>query len=177
MRAYRARLPELLAALPHDLPLRAEDPPASGPKKPDLVRAFEPLGYDCHGKSGSFTLRRRTAGHLAVELALDVGTWGNAILAHMKVLGLVDGQGFKATLPLPVSAQRNARAVPDRRRRALGPHRRQSGGAGRRARPQLRPGDRGGRRPVAGMVPAGIRLKSPPAQALSRKGQADALGR
>jgi hypothetical protein len=104
VRAYRARLPELLAALPHDLPLRSEEPPASGPKKPDLLRAFEPLGYDCHGKSGSFTLRRRTAGHLAVELALDVGTWGNAILAHMKVLGLVDGQGFKATLPLPVSA-------------------------------------------------------------------------
>jgi hypothetical protein len=103
VRAYRARLPELLAALPHDLPLRTEDAPAPGPKKPTLVDAFTPLGYDCHGKSGAFTLRRRTAGHLAVELSLDVGTWGNAILAHMKVLGLLDGQGFKATLPLPVS--------------------------------------------------------------------------
>jgi hypothetical protein len=111
VRAYRAKMPELLATLPHDLPLQVEDRPpatvsgmpASGPKKPDLVRAFAPLGYDCLGESGSFTLRRRTAGNLAVELTLDVGTWGNAIAAFMRVVGLADGQGFKATLSLPVS--------------------------------------------------------------------------
>ena len=31
------------------------------------------------------------------------GTWGNSIAAFMRVLGLADGQGFKATLILPVS--------------------------------------------------------------------------
>ena len=111
--AYRARIPELLETLPHDLPLQVEDSPpptvsgapASGPKKPDLVRAFAPLGYDCRGESGSFTLRRRTAGNLAVELQLDVGTWSNSIAAFMRVVGLVDGQGFKATLLLPASRQ------------------------------------------------------------------------
>src|ERR1700722_1184420 len=61
-----------------------------------------PLGYDCRGESGSFTLRRRTAGNLAVELTLDVGTCGNAIAAFMRVVGLADGHGFKATLSLPV---------------------------------------------------------------------------
>jgi hypothetical protein len=111
VRAYRAKMPELLVALPHDLPEQVEAPPprtisgllASGPKKPDLVRAFAPLGYDCRGESGSFTLKRRTAGNLAVELKLDVGTWSNSIAAFMRVVGLVDGQGFKATLLLPVS--------------------------------------------------------------------------
>ena len=33
----------------------------SGPKKPALVAAFGPLGYDCRGESGTFTLRRRSA--------------------------------------------------------------------------------------------------------------------
>ncbi len=113
VRAYRAKMPELLAKLPHDLPLQLEEPPSavsglptSGPKKPDLVRAFAPLGYDCRGESGAFTLRRRTAGNLAVELTLDVGAWGNKIAAFMRVTGLANGQGFKAMLPLPVS--RNA---------------------------------------------------------------------
>ena len=57
-----------------------------------------------HGESGTFTLKRRTAGNLAVGLTLDVGTWGNSIAAFMRVLGLADGQGFKATLILPVSS-------------------------------------------------------------------------
>ena len=48
VRAYRAKMPELLATLPHDLPHQVEDRPprrsrgcrSRGPKKPDLVRAF-----------------------------------------------------------------------------------------------------------------------------------------
>jgi hypothetical protein len=34
-----------------------------GPKKPVLLRAFKPMG-DCRSGSGTFTLRRRTAGNL-----------------------------------------------------------------------------------------------------------------
>src|SRR5215831_10460754 len=50
---YRARMPEILerASLPHDLP---SNPDAvadlglrAGPKKPELVRVFTALGYDC----------------------------------------------------------------------------------------------------------------------------------
>ncbi len=57
------------------------------------------MGYSCSGGSGTFTLRRRTAGNLTVEISLDVGTWSRSITASFKVVGL----GFKATLPLPVS--------------------------------------------------------------------------
>jgi hypothetical protein len=107
MRDYRARLPEIIdrAALPHDLPpaLEALTTTAlgetTGPKKPVLLRAFQPLGYDCHAGSGTFTLRRRTPGHLTVEIALDVGTWSRSLTAFFKVQGL----GFAARLPLPVS--------------------------------------------------------------------------
>jgi hypothetical protein len=120
VRAYRAKMPELLQTLPHDLPLKVEDTPpttssgapASGPKKPDLVRAFAPMGYDCRGESGSFALKRRTSGNLAVEVRLDVGTWSDAVAAFMKVVGLVDGQGFKATLLLPVSPRASPGQVP-----------------------------------------------------------------
>jgi hypothetical protein len=99
------------AGLPHDLPANpdaaAVTPPGvtPGPKKPDLVRAFTPLGYDCRGGSGSFTLSRRTAGHLTVELYLDVGTWSHRVLASFRVHGLVNGIGFKAMLNLPVARQ------------------------------------------------------------------------
>jgi hypothetical protein len=120
VRTYRASLPELLETLPHDLPheLPHDDPNpvplhgmfASGPKKPDLVRAFTPLGYDCRGESGSFTLGRRTPGNLTVNLKIDVGTWHSAVCAFMQVIGMVGGQGFKATLSLPVS-RRAARGV------------------------------------------------------------------
>jgi len=111
VRAYRARIPELLDKLPHDIPqrepeatpLNAAGLPASGPKKPELVRAIAPLGYDCRGDTGAFTLRRRTPGNLSVKLQFDVGTWNNAIMAFMQVEGVLDGQGFKATLNLPVS--------------------------------------------------------------------------
>jgi hypothetical protein len=34
----------------------------------------------------------------------DIGTWSNSITAFIRVLGLVEGQGFKATLLLPVSS-------------------------------------------------------------------------
>ena len=111
VRAYRARISELLERLPHDIPHYETEPaplsaaglPTSGPKKPELERAFTPLGYDCKGGTGTFTLKRRTPGHHTVKLDLDVGTWSNSITAFMKVEGMIDGQGFKATLSLPVS--------------------------------------------------------------------------
>jgi hypothetical protein len=104
---YRARLAEIIerAALPHDLP-SAQDAlmttglaETTGPKKPVLVRAFKPLGYDCRAGSGTFTLRRRTSGNLTVEIDLDVGTWSRSLTASFSVVGL----GFKALFPLPVS--------------------------------------------------------------------------
>src|SRR5271155_924169 len=105
---YRSRIAEIVesAQLPHDLPPNQEaftTGVTAGPKKPELVRAFTPMGYDCRGESGTFTLRRRTPGNLTAELMLDVGTWSNMALAIFRVLGLVNGAGFKATLFLPVS--------------------------------------------------------------------------
>jgi hypothetical protein len=115
VQAYRAKMAELLVRLPHDLPHEIEPGtetmspttglPATGPKKRDLVRAFAPMGYDCRGESGTFTLQRRTPDNLAVTLHLDVGTWFSAVMARMQVIGLKDGRGFKATLSLPVSRQ------------------------------------------------------------------------
>jgi hypothetical protein len=107
VRDYRTRLLEIMdrAALPHELPPAIEvltTTPlgdTTGPKKPVLVRAFKPLGYDCRGGTGTFTLRRRTPGHLTVEIDLDVGTWSRSLTAGFKVHGL----GFTARLPLPVS--------------------------------------------------------------------------
>ena len=106
---YRARTSEILdrANLPHDLPPNQEALAlgvTSGPKKPVLVSAFTPMGYDCRSESaGSFTLRRRTPGNLTAELHLDVGTWSNLVMAIFRVQGLIDGVGFKATMILPVS--------------------------------------------------------------------------
>jgi hypothetical protein len=106
---YRARLKEVVdrAALPHELPARGAEAlrdvqlgVTSGPRKPALEAAFKPLGYDCRGGSGTFTLRRRTPANLTVEIHLDVGTWGHNVLAMFMVWGL----GFKGTLMLPVSA-------------------------------------------------------------------------
>jgi hypothetical protein len=104
---YRARFDEILerAALPHDFPPVGEalqNTPlgqTTGPKKPVLVRAFKPLGYDCQSASGTFTLRRRTPRNLTVEISLDVGTWSRSLTAFFKVHGL----GFRALLPLPPS--------------------------------------------------------------------------
>jgi hypothetical protein len=103
---YRAKLPQLVEALPHDLSPDAPSPePQTGPRKPDLVRCFDPLGYDCRGDSGSFTLRRRTGGNLTVRLTFDVGTWCHSYLGFMNMFGLIDGKGFKVTLPLPPARQ------------------------------------------------------------------------
>ena len=104
---YRARLKQVVerAALPHELPppgseaLRATLGVTSGPRKPALERVFKPMGYICRGGSGTFSLRRRTTGHLTAQLDLDVGTWGRSVLAMFMVWGL----GFKAALVLPVS--------------------------------------------------------------------------
>jgi hypothetical protein len=106
MRDYRTRLPMILdqAMLPHALP-SAQDAltltrgMVSGPKKPALVEVFRPLGYDCKGETGTFTLRRRTPANLTVEVSLDVGTWSNSLTGFYEVQGV----GFTAKLPLPPS--------------------------------------------------------------------------
>jgi hypothetical protein len=104
---FRARLPQIFdrANLPHEMAPALEAlrtiglGEATGPKKPVLVRAFKPLGYDCRGDSGTFTLRRRTPGNLTVQIDLDVGTWSQSLSASFSVMGL----GFRARLPLGVS--------------------------------------------------------------------------
>lgn len=111
VREHRAGMSELLETLRHDLPHQVEnvtatasgESPSAGPKKPDLVRAFAPLGYDCRGESGSFRLQRRTPGNLTVRLQVDVGSWGSSVTAFMQVIGMVNGHAFKATLPLHAS--------------------------------------------------------------------------
>jgi hypothetical protein len=112
---YRARLPEIVerATLPHLLPPAgaeayrdAAQGGTAGPRKPALVGVFKPMGYTCRGESGTFTLRRRTAANLTVELSLDVGTWSHSVLAMYRVWGL----GFKGLLSIPVSANAMAAA-------------------------------------------------------------------
>ena len=105
---YRARIKEIVerAALPHDLPpqgpaLQASLGLTAGPRKPVLERVFKPMGYSCKGGSGTFTLRRRTAANLTVELYMDVGTWSHLVLPMFRALGV----GFKASLMLPVAAR------------------------------------------------------------------------
>jgi hypothetical protein len=107
IRDYNARLAEVVerAAPPHDLPPTLEAlqtisyAETTGPKKPVLVRAFKPMGYDCQAERGAFTLRRRTPGHLTVEIHLDVGTWSKSLSGSFSVKGI----GFSARLRLPVS--------------------------------------------------------------------------
>ena len=104
---YKARLAAVVerAAPPHDLPPALEAlqttsiAATTGPKKPVLVRAFKPMGYDCQAGRGTFTLRRRTAGNLTVEISLDVGTWSKSLHGSFAVKGV----GFSARLRLPVS--------------------------------------------------------------------------
>ncbi len=112
---YRVRLQEIVerAALPHLLPAPGAEAHrdagpgvTAGPKKPALERVFKPMGYTCRGESGTFTLRRRTAANLTVELHLDVGTWGHSVIAMFRVWGL----GFKGLLSIPVSANALVRA-------------------------------------------------------------------
>lgn len=104
---YKTRLAEVVdrAAPPHDLPPALEAlqtisvAATTGPKKPVLVRAFKPMGYDCQAGRGTFTLRRRTPGNLTVEISLDVGTWSKSLHGSFAVKGV----GFSARLRLPVS--------------------------------------------------------------------------
>ena len=105
---YRSRLKEIVerAALPHDLPPPSEVPQqflglVSGPMKPTLVELFKPMGYTCHGATGTFTLRRKTQANLTAQLYLDVGTWSRRVLAIFQVLGV----GFKANVSIPVTAR------------------------------------------------------------------------
>lgn len=111
MQDYKARIAEIVerAGLPHDLPSMQEAlatrliGEGSGPKKPELVRVFGPLGYDCKGGHGTFTLRRRTATNLTVELEIDVGTWSNSCSASLSVDTLSSGVAMSALLRLPVT--------------------------------------------------------------------------
>jgi hypothetical protein len=104
---YLKRMPEILQHIefPHDLPPAPEAMKttalgaATRPKKPVLLKAFAPMGYDCKGDSGTFTLRRRTPANLTCEIFLDVGTWSRSLTGFFNVHGL----GFSATLGLPVS--------------------------------------------------------------------------
>jgi hypothetical protein len=109
IRDYQSRMADIVerAAPPHDLPPALEAlktvpmAAAAGPKKPALVRAFKPMGYDCQGGQGTFTLRRRTAGNLTVSIDLDVGTWSRSLHGSFSVQGV----GFSARLRLPVSTR------------------------------------------------------------------------
>jgi hypothetical protein len=74
---------------------------AASKKEPVVDMMNRALGYSCRGGSGTFTLQRRTASNLTVELALDLGTWSHFVIAIVRVSGI----GFKASLMLPVSAQ------------------------------------------------------------------------
>jgi hypothetical protein len=111
---YRREMPSLIQriGLPHDLPPAAEvrltSLGATGPLKPTLVEAFSRRGYDCHGGSGTFTIRRRTAANHVIDVELDVGTWSRSVtfMFHLK------GPGFKATLLPPVGARADARQYP-----------------------------------------------------------------
>jgi hypothetical protein len=105
---YRARIKDVVAAagLPHSLPPAAEIRMqnvgvTAGPRKPALVVAFKPMGYDCTGGTGVFRLTRRTGGNHTVELYLDVGTWSHSVTA----IFMVQGAGFKASLGIPVAVE------------------------------------------------------------------------
>jgi len=123
LRGMPERLSAILArdVLPHDLPPAQEARMArqfgetTGPMRPALVRAFKPMGYDCKGGSGTFTLRRRSAANLTVALELDVGTWGNFLAAGYSVQGL----GFSVPVRLPVGK----RCMEDRQYPRGGPER------------------------------------------------------
>lgn len=107
IRDYTTRLADVVerAAPPHDLPPQLEAlqtipiAATTGPKKPVLVRAFKPMGYDCQAERGTFTLRRRTPGNLTVEISLDVGTWSKSLSGGFSVTGV----GFRARLRLPIA--------------------------------------------------------------------------
>jgi len=76
--------------------------------KPTLVEVFAPRGFDCKGRSGTFTLQRRAPGNNVVEIDLDVGTWGRSLIAFFRVRG----PGFNVALEMPVAAGEGARQYP-----------------------------------------------------------------
>ncbi|NNM32926.1 MAG: hypothetical protein HKO53_07650 [Gemmatimonadetes bacterium] len=99
---YRSSITDRLADLdlPHDLPPRPGGSlGGSGPLKPGLVAAFRPLGYDCRGDSGVFTLRRRAPRGLVVDVVVDVGSWSRMVTAFYRV----QGPAVLASVPLPVT--------------------------------------------------------------------------
>jgi hypothetical protein len=111
---YRSDLRSLVErlALPHDLPPASEaartSRGASGPLKPTLVEVFAPRGYDCRGRSGTFTMRRRTGSNHIVDVELDVGTWSRSVtfMFHVRT------PGINATLMPPVTARSDWRQYP-----------------------------------------------------------------
>lgn len=111
---YRSSLKAMIEriGLPNDLPPAADvlvaHIGARGPLKPVLVEVFAGRGYDCRGESGIFTLRRRTATNLVIDIELDVGTWSRSLtwMFHVR------GPGFNATLVPPVTTRDEARQYP-----------------------------------------------------------------
>jgi hypothetical protein len=139
---YRARLQEIVerAALPHLLPAPGAEAyrdagpgVTAGPKKPVLERVFKPMGYTCRGGSGSFTLRRRTAANLTVELQLDGGP--PFLRCHVPCLGSgIQGIAFDSG----IRKRAGPRAIPHWGRGSLAKDRRESRSDRARVRPQPR---------------------------------------
>jgi hypothetical protein len=108
---WRARIPEIAAGMPHDLPdagaafdarrnaRRAGAWSDVGPMKPALTRAFKLLGYGCKGGPGYFELTRRTPANTTLLLYVDVGTWSQKTHAHLDIMALAG----KTRLILPVT--------------------------------------------------------------------------
>ncbi|MDH3223779.1 MAG: hypothetical protein OEO23_08685 [Gemmatimonadota bacterium] len=99
---YRTSMSERVANL--DLPHQLRPRPGgslggSGPSKPGLVSAFRPLGYDCRGDSGVFTLRQRAPNGLVRDVVVDVGSWSRMVTAFYRI----QGPGITASVPLPVT--------------------------------------------------------------------------
>ncbi len=103
---FRTRMPRILEQInfPHDLPPVEEARKLTslgektGSKKPVLLRAFKPMGYNCIAESGVYTLRRKTAANSTLEISLDVGTWSRSLTAGFSVNGL----GYCARMRLPI---------------------------------------------------------------------------
>lgn len=99
VRRYREGLGARVAALtlPHELVSGVGE--SAGPMKPLLVETFGPLGFECRGGVGTFSLRRRTAANHIVELSLDVGTWSHLFTGFL----IVHVPGARLSLQLLVA--------------------------------------------------------------------------
>ena len=98
------------ARMPHDFSKSDDHPPKqpAGPRKPTLVRAFRPLGYNCRGGGVmSLVCSRRTKSNTTVRLHLDFGTSGS----HVHPTYSVHWLGFSIALRLPVCPNSGLRAV------------------------------------------------------------------